>query len=180
MTVGVRRLMLTVHVAASVGWMGAAGAFVALTAVGVTSAEEPTVRGAYLVMEPAARFVLLPLAFASLATGIIQSLGTPWGLFRHYWVVFKLVINVFTVIVLLAYLPTFRALAAAAADPSVDLPAVRSVSPGLHGALAVLALFAATALAVYKPRGMTAYGWRKEHEERTRRLTGRTERSDTR
>ena len=80
-----RKLALTLHVTASVGWIGAVAAFLALAVVGLTSSDAPTVRGAYLVMEPAARLILLPLAYASLVTGLVQSLGTSWGLFRHYW-----------------------------------------------------------------------------------------------
>jgi|SRR5258706_11498124 hypothetical protein len=38
------------------------------------------VRAAYLAMELIARFVIVPLAFASLLTGLIQFLGTPVGL----------------------------------------------------------------------------------------------------
>jgi hypothetical protein len=125
------------------------------------------VRGAYLVMEPAAWFVLVPLAFASLLTGIVQSLGTEWGLFRHYWVLFKLLITVFATIVLLIYMETFSFMAGVAADPSADLGVVRNASPRLHAALALLVLLVATVLAVYKPRGMTRYGWRKQHEQRT-------------
>ena len=120
-----------------------------------------TVRAAYLVMEPAARFVLVPLAFASLLTGLVQSLGTTWGLFRHYWVLFKLLINVFATIVLLIYMPTLGYLAGVAADPTVDLGGVRNSSPTLHAALALLVLLVATVLSVYKPQGMTRYGRRK-------------------
>jgi hypothetical protein len=43
---------------------------------------------------------------------------------------------------------------------------VRSVSPVLHAALALLLLLTATTLAVYKPRGMTPYGQRKQREQR--------------
>src|SRR3712207_3523071 len=85
-----RRFMLTAHVTASVGWVGAVGVFLTLAILGLTSQDAQTVRGVSLVMEPAARVVLVPLAFAALLTGIVQSLGPPWGLFRHYWVVFKL------------------------------------------------------------------------------------------
>src|SRR5215218_1506571 len=97
----VRKFALAAHVASSVGWLGAVAAFLALAVVGLTSQNAETVRGAYLVMEPTAWFVLVPLAFASLVTGLVQSLGTSWGLFRHYWVLFKLLINVATTIVLL-------------------------------------------------------------------------------
>jgi hypothetical protein len=118
-------------------------------------------------MEPAAWLVLVPLAFASLLTGIVQALGTTWGLFRHYWVLFKLLITVFATLVLMIYMETFRVMAGVAADPSADLGVVRNASPGLHAALALLVLLVATVLAVDKPRGMTPYGWRKQHERRT-------------
>lgn len=53
-------------------------------------------RGVYLLMEPLAWLVLVPLAFASLLTGLVQSLGSAgaWVLVRHYWVLFKLLITV--------------------------------------------------------------------------------------
>ncbi len=167
-----RKLALTAHIVSSVGWLGATFVFLALAVVGLTSQDAQTVRGAYLVMEPAAWFVLIPLAFASLLTGIVQSLGTRWGLFRHYWVLFKLLITVFATIVLLTYMETFSFMAGVAADPSADLGMVRNASPGLHAALGLLVLLVATVLAVYKPRGMTRYGWRKQQEERRNKESG--------
>lgn len=162
-----RKFVLAAHVAASVGWLGAVVVFLALAVVGLTSQDAQTVRGAYLVMEPAAWFVLIPLAFASLLTGIVQSLGTAWGLFRHYWVLTKLLINIFATGVLLVYTETFSLLARLAADPSADLGVVRNASPVLHAAVALVLLFVATLLAVYKPRGLTRYGRRKHREQRT-------------
>jgi hypothetical protein len=164
-----RTLALTVHVTSSVGWLGAVAAFLALGIVGLTSRDAPTVRGAYLVMEPAAWFVLVPLAFASLLTGLVQSLGSTWGLFRHYWVLFKLLINVFATAVLLMYMQTFRVMADVAADPGAELRVVRNASPVQHAALAMLLLLLATVLAVYKPRGMTRYGQRKQRERHAQR-----------
>jgi hypothetical protein len=164
MTPRVRKFALAAHVVSSVGWLGAVVVFLALALVGLTSQDGETVRGAYLVMEPAAWYVLVPLAFASLLTGLVQSLGTTWGLFRHYWVLFKLLINVAATIVLLVYTQTLSALAGVAADPNVDLGMVRSASPLLHAALALLLLLVATTLAVYKPRGMTPYGQRKQRQ----------------
>jgi hypothetical protein len=165
MTPRLRKFALTAHVASSVGWLGAVVVFLALAVIGLTSQDAPTVRGAYLVMEPAAWFVLVPLAVASLLTGLVQSLGTTWGLFRHYWVLFKLLINVFATIVLLTYMETFRFMAGVAADPSADLGVVRNPSPVLHAGGALLLLLVAATLAVYKPRGMTAYGQRKQRKE---------------
>jgi hypothetical protein len=163
---GLRKFALTAHVTITVGWLGAVIVFLALAIIGLTSHDAQIVRSAYLVMEPAAWFVLVPLAFASLLTGIAQSLGTTWGLFRHYWVVFKLLITVFATIVLLTYMETFNFMARVAADPTVDLGVVRNASPRLHAVLALLLLLVATVLGVYKPRGMTPYGRRKQQEQR--------------
>jgi hypothetical protein len=160
-----RKLALTAHVASSVGWLGAVAAFLVLAIVGLASEDAQTVRGAYLVMEPVGWFAVIPLAFASLLTGLVQSLGTTWGLFRHYWVVFKLLINLFATIVLLMYMQTLDAFAAIAADSPFsadDLGALRSISPVLHAGAGLFLLLVATTLAVYKPRGVTWYGRRKQ------------------
>jgi hypothetical protein len=157
-----RRLAFTAHVTSSVGWIGAVAVFLALAIIGTNSEDDRTVRGAYLVMEPLAWSVLLPLAFASFITGMVMSLGTRWGLFLHYWVVFKLLITLFATLVLLIYMRTFEHMATAAADPTVDLSAVRNPSPIVHAALALLILVVATVLATYKPQAITPYGRRVE------------------
>ena len=92
--------------------------------------------------------------------------GHQLGPARHYWVLAKLLINVVTTTVLLLYLPTFAAMAALAADPGVDLAAVRNPSPVIHAGAAMVLLLLAAALSVYKPRGMTRYGWRRRQRER--------------
>ena len=165
----VRKAALTVHVASSVGWIGAVVTFIVIAAIGLTVDDVTTVRGAYLVMEPTARFVLVPLALLSLLTGVVQSLGTTWGLFQHYWVVFKLAITVFATAVLLLYLRTFSTMADAAADPSVELVGVRNSSPLLHAVLALVLLLLALVLAVYKPRGLTRSGRRRAGVRSARR-----------
>ena len=147
----VRKLLLTLHVTSSVGWIGAVVAFFGLSVIGLTSDVPATVRGAYLVMAPAAWYVLIPLALASLATGVIVSLVTPWGLLRHYWVIFKLLITAFATLVLFTYMPTFRQMAAAAADPTLPLESVRNPSPIVHSVLALVILLIATVLGIYKP-----------------------------
>jgi hypothetical protein len=161
---GLRKLALTAHVTASVGWLGVVVAFLALSVVALASDEARTVRSVHIVMEPIGWFVLLPLAAASLVTGLIQSLGSVWGLFRHYWVVFKLLINVFATLVLLLYMQTldhFAGIATKTTFSSEDLRTLRDPSPLLHSVLALLLLLVATALAVFKPRGVTPYGRRR-------------------
>ena len=172
MTSRLRRITLTTHVTSSVGWLGAALVFLALAVVAVTSDDEFTVRGAYLTMEPAAWLVLVPLAHVSLLSGIALSLGTTWGLFRHYWVVVKLLITVFATVILLVYMSTFRQMAGIAADPTAELAAVKNPSPIVHAALAFVLLLGATVLGVYKPAGLTVHGRRTLQEQRLIEVPG--------
>lgn len=108
----------------------------------------------------AAWYTLIPLAVASLLTGLVQSLGTTWGLFRHYWVLFKLLISVGAIVVLLMYTETLGYLAGVAAVPDSPLGMLRSPSVLIHAVLALVLLLLATVLAVYKPRGRTPYAIR--------------------
>jgi hypothetical protein len=159
MTPRLRKFALTAHVVSSVGWLGAVVAFLALAVAGLTSDDAQLVRAVYLVAEPLTWFVMIPLALASLVTGIVQALGTAWGLFRHYWVIFKLLIAVFATVVLLMYTQTVGSLADVAAE-GADLRELRGPTFVLHSGAALLLLLTATALAVYKPRGMTRFGRR--------------------
>lgn len=165
MTPRLRKLTLTAHVASSVGWLGAVVAFLALALTAVTSQDAGLVRSVYRTAEPLTWFVILPLALASLLTGIVQSLGSRWGLFRHYWVVAKLLINVAATVVLLLYTRTVGSFADIAAAPNGDLAGLRGASFVLHSGAAAALLLTATALAVYKPPGMTRYGRRKASEQ---------------
>ncbi|WP_173042266.1 DUF2269 domain-containing protein [Phytohabitans flavus] len=159
----VRRFALTVHVSTSVGWLGAVVVFLVLAVLAMVSRDLQVVRSAYLVMEPAAWYVLLPFAVASLASGLVQPLGTMWGLVRHYWVLFKLAINVGAVLVLLMYTQTLASLADAAARTTLtrDELGAMGASPTIHSVLALALLLAATALAIYKPRGTTPFARRR-------------------
>jgi len=167
MTPGLRKFALTAHVTCSVGFLGTVAGFLALAVAGLTSLEAPMVRAAYLAMELTARFVIVPLSFASLLTGLVQSLGTPWGLFRHYWVLAKLVLTVLTIVVLLLQMEGISYMAAVAAETtltSADLLGLRN-SLRTHAAGGLLVSLVLAALSIYKPRGMTPYGWRKQHEQ---------------
>ncbi len=159
MNVSLRKLNLTAHVASSVGWLGAIAGFLALSIAGLTSQDAEIVRGAYLSMNLIGRFVILPLGLGALLTGIIQSLGTQWGLFRHYWIVVKLMLALGAAALLILH--QFTAVAAAAARVSgIAAGALPSVAPlgaqlVLDSALAAFVLLAATAISVFKPWGQT-------------------------
>ena len=83
---GFRKFMLTSHIVLSVGWLGAVAGFLAPALAGLRTENIRTAGGAYIAMELLGWFVIVPLAPGSLLTGIVQSFGTKWGLFRHYWV----------------------------------------------------------------------------------------------
>ncbi|WP_200961608.1 DUF2269 domain-containing protein [Paenibacillus sp. Soil522] len=163
---GLRKFALTAHIASSVGWIGAVVAYLALVVATQTSQDAQTVRAAFIAMEPITWFALVPLSFASLLTGLVMSLGTPWGLFRHYWVLAKLLLTVLATLVLLSYTQTVSFLAGVAADPSADLDRLGGGGQFLHPGIGLLVLLLVLILSVYKPRGMTRYGWRKQQEKR--------------
>lgn len=164
-----RKLVLTAHVSSSVGWLGAIACFLSVSVIGIGQHDYATVRAAYLAMNWIGWLVLVPLSFASLLTGLIQSLGTEWGLFRHYWVLFKLVINVLANAVLLMFMLELRSIATAAAAPG-SLGELASPSPLLHSSIGLLLVLAATALSIYKPRGLTPYGWKKQQQRGLQRV----------
>lgn len=169
-----RKVTLTAHIASSVGWLGSVAAFLALAVVGLTSQNDQQVRGAYLAMEVMGWYVIVPLAFASLLTGLVQSLGTAWGLLRHYWVLAKLALTVVAAFLLLLHMQVVEHMAHAAARTNLsgsDLSGMR-VQLVFDAAAAVAVLLTTTALSVYKPRGITLYGWRTQQEQRADRTGG--------
>ena len=163
-----RKFALAAHIAFSVGWIGAVAGYIALDVAAATSQDAQTLRAAYLAMGLIAWYAIVPLALASLLTELFMSLGTKWGLFRHYWVLISLLLTIFATVVLLMETRTIGYFADVAADPTTsggDLRALGSTlvhSVGGTGVLLVILV-----LNVYKPRGMTRYGWRKRGQQRT-------------
>ena len=164
-----RKLSLTAHVMSSVGWLGAVAAFFALALVGLSKSEAQIIRSAYVATESVTWLVIVPLAFASLVSGLLVSLTTPWGLFRHYWVLVKLILSVLATTLLLVHTRPIGMLADAARGAAFDDPSVSSMQLQLviDAAAAIAALMVNVILSVFKPQGMTAYGWRKSRAERS-------------
>jgi hypothetical protein len=171
MTPGLRKLNLTAHLTSSIGWLGAVASFLVLSIAGMASEEAETVRGAYLAMNLIGQFIIVPLSLAALLTGLVQSLGTHWGLFRHYWVLVKFLLTIAATVALLLHQFTAVAEAArrvsGAAAGTSPVGRLRIQLVGDAG-LAVLVLLVITALGVYKPWGRTRYGRRREEQERRR------------
>jgi hypothetical protein len=165
MTPRLRKFALAAHLTFSVGWIGTVVAYLALGVAAVTSQDVQTVRAAWIAMELIGWYVIVPLALASLLTGLVMALGTKWGLFRHYWVLFSLALTILATVVLLLHMPDVSVLA----DVAQEAEGASLDGLGgdlLHPGLGLVVLLVIQVLNVYKPRGITRYGWRKQQEER--------------
>jgi hypothetical protein len=151
MAPGLRKFALTAHVTCSVGLLGAIAAFLALAVAGLINQDFQIVRAAYLAMEMIARFVIVPLAFAALLTGLIESLGTPWGLFQHYWVLIKLVLTGLATGVLLVKMELIGYAARLAAETTSSRADLRTAGMQLvvHAAGGLLILLVPMVLSGY-------------------------------
>jgi len=162
-----RKFALAAHITLAVGWIGAVAGYIGLDIAAATSKDAQTLRAAYLAMELIAWYVIVPLALASLLTGLVMSLGTKWGLFRHYWVLISLLLTTITTVVLLVETQTISYFADIATDPTTSGEDLRGLGSTLvHSVGGEVVLLVILVLNVYKPRGMTRYGWRKQHERR--------------
>ncbi|WP_017626313.1 hypothetical protein [Nocardiopsis chromatogenes] len=92
---GWRKAALSLHVIASVGWLGVHGSMLALAGA---AAADPGVRAEALgAAGLLSGMLVLPLSLTAAATGLVLALGTPRGLFRHTWVAAKLVLTLLLV-----------------------------------------------------------------------------------
>ena len=145
-----------------VGWLGAAAAYLALAVVGLISRDNEMARAAYRAMEVIGWTVIVPFCLASLLSGLLQSLGTEWGLFRHYWIVAKLALTVPATAVLLLHIPSVSRMARLAVDIAFatgDFAELR-IQLVVHAVGGLLVLLTITALSVYKPWGRIGGGGR--------------------
>lgn len=157
----VRKITLAAHLGVSVGWMGALAAYLALDLVVSTDSDAETLRFGYLAMDRIVRYVIVPLALASLLTGVVISLLTKWGLFRHYWVLISLVLTAFATVILLRETQVVGDLVEAATDPATSPEAMAALGGTLvHSIGGMIVLLVILVLNVLKPRGMTRYGRR--------------------
>jgi hypothetical protein len=155
MTSRLRKAALTVHITVSVGWLGAVAAYLALAAAGLTTRDGEVADSAYRAMEVIGLGVIVPCSLAALLSGLVQSLGTEWGLFRYYWIVAKLALTVVATAVLLMHVPAVSRMARIAVATTLSTGDFRLLRIQLvvHAVGGLLVLLTATALSVYKPWG---------------------------
>lgn len=176
MTLGLRKFALTTHITFSMGWFGAVAGFLALAIAGLTSQDTQMVRSSYLGMELVGWFVIVPACLGTLLTGLIQSLGTEWGLFRHYWVLVKFLLTIVATLILWLHMQPISYIADLAAGRTLSNSELRGLRIQLvaDAGAALLVLLFATTLSVYKPWGRTPYGLRNQNMR-----SGRTTRSES-
>lgn len=144
------------------GWLGAVGAYIALDVAVATGRDAELLRGLYGAMDLIVRSVIVPLAVATVVTGVVVSLGTRWGLFRHYWVVISFLLTVGAMAVLLVEAGAVAHLADAA-DRATSSEQVRGLGHTLpHSVGGAIVLLVVLMLNIHKPQGLTRYGWRKQ------------------
>lgn len=135
--------------------------YIALGIASTASSSEDTIRAAWIAMEVTGWFVLVPLAVGSLVSGTWLALATRWGLFRHYWVVFAFVMTVLATVVLVLHMPSVSRtadVARGAGPQTLD----RLGGDLAHASIGLLVLVIILVLNVYKPAGLTRYGWRTQ------------------
>jgi hypothetical protein len=148
-----RKLLLTVHVAATVSVLGMDLVLLALGISGMGGADPRTI---YPAAQLVSEGLVAPLAILSLGTGLLLAALTPWGILRYWWVTIKLAITVvLTSAVLFVLIPRLGAAANAVTGPAPRLLTVAErlplvVAPAVASTLLALAVV----LAIFKP------GWR--------------------
>jgi hypothetical protein len=154
-----QRFALLTHITFSVGWFGAVVPYLALAIAGLASHDVTVVRAVWLSMELIGWYVIVPFSLAALLSGLIQSLGTQWGLFRRWWILGKLLLTLFAVSVLLRHMEDVSRVASVVKETTLSQAAFRPEL--IHAAGGLLVLFAAMTLSLFKPWGLTPYGRRR-------------------
>jgi hypothetical protein len=154
MSPGVSKAMLTTHITFSVGWIGTIAAFLALSILGLVGNDQ-LVRSCYVAMEVIAWFVIVPFCGASFISGLVQALGTHWGLFKHWWVFVKLMLTLIATLILMLHMQPISYLGEVAAQNPIPLEDLRNLRIRIiaDAGAAILVLVAITTVSVYKPWG---------------------------
>ncbi|MGW2560604.1 DUF2269 domain-containing protein [Streptomyces sp. NPDC001514] len=154
----VRRATLVVHVSASAGWLGLSLGLLGLSVAAVASGSPAVAEASYRSMAVFANWLMIPVALLTLGSGLLLSLGTPWGLARYRWVWTKFWLTLIT-----------TALTAFSLRPGVNTAAKEAAAgipvtdpSGLLAApiVSLSAYLFMTAISVLKPWGMTRRGRR--------------------
>ncbi|WP_409470827.1 DUF2269 domain-containing protein [Streptomyces sp. HC307] len=160
-----RRASLVVHVAASASWLGLTLGLLALGVTATTTGSAVTVETSVRAMKLFADWLLLPVAFLTLLSGLLLSLGTAWGLARHRWVYTKFWLTLATTTATVFALRPGVNSAVTAVATGGPLPDAGDV---LFGPVVSLSAYVfMTVISILKPWGPTRRGRRLRAVART-------------
>ncbi|MBB6670194.1 DUF2269 family protein [Cohnella nanjingensis] len=94
-----KRWLLTLHLLFSAIMLGVAIVFLFLSITAANTNDEGVLQACYTMMHMLAKTTVRYSTIAALATGILLSVWTPWGLFKHYWIIAKEVLTFFFIII---------------------------------------------------------------------------------
>ncbi|MEV6108931.1 DUF2269 domain-containing protein [Streptomyces sp. NPDC051940] len=153
-----RRAALVVHVVVSVGWLGLSLGLLALSIAGYTSGSAAVAEASYRSMKVFTDWLILPIAFTTLLSGVLLSLGTVWGLARHRWVWIKFWL---TLIATTATVFSLRPAVNSAASDAIARVPVEAGQDLLFAPSVSLSIYLfCTVVSVLKPWGLTRRGRR--------------------
>ncbi|WP_189106304.1 DUF2269 domain-containing protein [Streptomyces camponoticapitis] len=160
-----RRALLVVHVAVSVSWLGLTLGLLTLGVTAYTTGDSTLTDASYRAMDVFADRLLAPIVVVTLVSGLVLSLGTPWGLARHHWVWIKFWITLVTgAATVFALRPGIGRAADSGGVPDISLVAAPTVATSAY-------LFM-TVISVLKPWGLTRRGRRHRDAVRATRTGG--------
>ncbi|MFF8398963.1 DUF2269 domain-containing protein [Streptomyces sp. NPDC016172] len=151
-----RRAALVVHVTVSACWLGLTLGLLALGITAATTGSAGAVEASVRAMKLFADRLLLPVAFLTLLSGMLLSLGTKWGLARYRWVYTKFWLTLATATATVFALRPGVNSAVTAVAAGGPLPDAGDVLFG--PAVSLSAYVFMTVISVLKPWGMTRRG----------------------
>ena len=153
-----RKFALYAHLTFSIGWLGAVLPYLALAVAGLVSPNPQTVRSVYPAMELIGWWVIVPFSIAALLSGLVQALGTPWGLLRHWWIVVKFVLTAVATLILLRHMQEVSRVAALTAQAALGAEFRQGqIQLLIHPAGGLLVLLGIMVISYVKPWGRTPY-----------------------
>lgn len=165
-----RRATLAVHVVAAAGWLGLTLGLLALAVTAITTDSATVIEASVRSMKVFADWLIVPLALATLLSGLVLSLGTPWGLARHRWVCTKFWLTLATTI---ASTFALRPGVTDAAEAVTSGTGVINSTDLVAGPIVSLSAYVfMTVVSVLKPWGLTKRG-RKQRAGSRNAVDGR-------
>lgn len=154
-----RNWLLSLHIAVSGLWFGGALCSVALAlSIGLLNPGD-AIHGINLARNVMGQYIIVPAAVFAVITGVLLCSFTPWGFFKHYWVMAKQIATLLLIVLGSVWLgPMTQAmtlLSESGREQVLQNPDYLTLQTTvtLGGALQTLALLAIIIISTVKPWG---------------------------